>query len=97
MAIEINRIGMPKLAQTKIADTQLTRSHTTGSHAEMVTRSRNQVISAVIAVETNPIPEEKRPVPLIKPLAGAVERKTTLKQHVDPKEKGVAETNAGPQ
>ena len=67
VAIEINGIGTPKLAQTKMADAQLTRSH-----AEMVTRSGNQVISAEVAVDTTPIPEEKRPVPLIKPLAGAV-------------------------
>lgn len=72
MAIEINGIGTPKLAQAKMAVAQLTRSHATGSHAEMVTRSANQVISAEIAVATTPIPEEKRPVPLIKPLAGAV-------------------------
>ena len=55
-----------------MADAQLIRSHATGSHAEMVTSCGNQVISAEIAVETTPIPEEKRPVPLIKPLAGAV-------------------------
>ena len=72
MAIEINGIGTPKLAQTKMADAQLTRSHATGSHAEMVTRYGNQVISTEIAVATTPIPEEKRPVPLIKPLAGEV-------------------------
>ena len=72
MAIEINGIGTPKLAQTKMADAQLTRSHAAGSHAEMVTRSGNQVISTEIAVVTTPIPEEKRPVLLIKPLAGAV-------------------------
>ena len=52
--IEINGIGTPKLAQTKMADAQLTRSH-----AKMVTRSGNQVISSEIAVETAPIPEEK--------------------------------------
>lgn len=72
VAIEINGIGTPQLAQTKMADAQLTRSHATGSHAVMVTRSGNQVISAEVAVDTTPIPEEKRPVPLIKPLAGAV-------------------------
>ena len=72
VAIEINGIGTPKLAQTKMADAQLTRSHATGIHAVMVTRSGNQVISAEVAVDTTPIPEEKRPVPLIKPLAGAV-------------------------
>ena len=59
MTIEINGIGTPKQVQTKMADAQLTRSHATESHAAMVTRSRNYVILAEIAVNTTPIPEKK--------------------------------------
>ena len=60
----------------------------------MVMRSGNQVISAEIAEETALIPEEKRPVPLIKPLAGTLASETTSKQYVDSKEKGITKTNA---
>ena len=77
-----------------MADVQLKRSHAIESHAAMVMRSGNQVISAEIAVETTTIPEEKRPVPLIKPLARTLASETTSKQYVDSKEKGKAKTNA---
>ena len=39
------------------------RSHATGSHAAMVTRSGNHVISAEIVVETTPIPVGKTSCP----------------------------------
>jgi len=77
-----------------MADVQLKRSHAIESHAAMVMRSGNQVISAKIVEKTTLILQEKRPERLIKPLAGTLASETTSKQYVDSKEKGKAKTNA---
>ena len=59
--------------QTRMADAKPTRSHVTGSHATVITKTRNQVQNAEIEAEITPIMEEKHPALPIKPPAKTVE------------------------